>query len=284
MAILLCIFVLLIAIVTIFVVKKRFKQKLDKVVEELSFFKKEREYNEEAMIMFNNKYQVLYANLAAKKLFDLSYDKNMHIYNANKSVKVLTQTQEEGDFFNFIKQKIDTDDNNIFLNNIELVDSENKMKVSILLDKNGLKLNNTLTCIIDTKPKEISIESDSNSSGSGKIDFLTGLPSQFVSISDINTLVIESKRKSETFALMLFGIDHFNEIQLALGHTHINQILKKMANFFIENPDEHRKVYRMDCDKFLVRIKHVDSNELAHKLARELMIGIQDYFKDEGNI
>ncbi|NPA60615.1 MAG: bifunctional diguanylate cyclase/phosphodiesterase [Epsilonproteobacteria bacterium] len=284
MAILLCVLISLIAIATIFIIKKRSKEELSKVVEELSFFKKEREYNEEAMIMFNGKYQILYANLAAKKLFDLSYDENKHIYNANKSVKVETQTQEEGDFFNFIKQKIDTDDNNVFLNNIELVDSENKMKVSILLDKNGLKLNNTLTCIIDTKPKDISIESDSNSSGSGKIDFLTGLPSQFTSLSDINTLVIDSKRKSESFALMLLGIDHFNEIQLALGHTHINQILKKMANFFIENPDEHRKVYRMDCDKFLVSIKYVDSNELAHEIARDLLIDIQNYFKGDSNI
>jgi len=279
MMVLLCILVLLSAVVVIFIIKNKSQKELNQVVEELSFFKKEREYNEEAMIMFDDKYHILYANLAAKKLLDLDYDDKLKYYKINNNLKVISQTHEE-EFIKFLQHKLDIDETNIFIKNIDLIDKEESRKVSIFLDKNGLKVNHTITCIIDMKPK---IESQTGSAN-GKVDFLTGLPSQFASLSDINTLVIDSKRKSESFALMLFGIDHFNEIQLALGHTQINQILKKMANFFIENAEEHRKVYRMDCDKFLVSIKDVDSNELAHKLARDLMIGIQNYFKDEANI
>jgi len=276
----LCISVLVLAIIILFIIKNRSKKTLDKAMEELNFFKKEREYNDEAMMMFDSTYQILYANLAAKKLFDLELDNKTKIYKAKRKVEVALDSKDEGDFFGFIKHKLKQNKQTLFLKDINLSYQDTNIHSSILLDKNGLTLNDTITCVIDTKP---TVEKHSGDS-SGKIDFLTGLPSQFASLSDINTLVIDSKRKSESFALMLFGIDNFNEIQLALGHTHINQILKKMANFFIENPGEYRKVYRMDCDKFLVSIRYVDANELAYKVARELMIGIQNYFKDEGNI
>jgi diguanylate cyclase (GGDEF)-like protein len=280
----LCLVLLLVAVIVIFMIKNKTKKEVEKVKEELDFFKKEREYNEEAMMMLDDKYQVIYANLAAKKIFDLEYDKNIDRYKVGSSVKVITQTNIEDEFFSIIKYKVTNDDQkNIFLKNVDLIYKNNNIKASIFIDLNGLKINKTITCIIDTKTVEGNSTSISGAAN-GKVDFLTGLPSQFVSLSEINTLVIDSKRKSETFALMLLGIDHFNEIQLALGHTQVNQILKKMANFFIEHPDEHRKVYRMDCDKFLVRIKHIDSNEFAHKVARELIIDIQNYFKDEGNI
>jgi diguanylate cyclase (GGDEF)-like protein len=271
--------VLLVVVIILLIVSKvKTKKILDKTTDELNFFKQEREYNEEMMIMFDKTYQIIYANLEAKKLFGLQYDEKIQRYTLNNHIIVKSNTQED-EFLSFVQQKFD-DDTNISLQNIKLVLEDKTLKASLLLDRNGLDINGTMTCIIDTNRF---VEED-RSHDDGKIDFLTGLPSQFVSLSDINTLVMESQRKSESFALVLLGIDNFDEIQLALGHTNINHILKKMANFFMEYPDEHCKVYRMDCDKFLVSIKYVDSDKLAFRVAKDLMIGIQNYFQDEGNI
>jgi diguanylate cyclase (GGDEF)-like protein len=274
-----CIVIGLIFLGIIFVIKNRQQKKIDEVTKELKFFKQEREYYHEAMLMLSNDAKVLYANLAAKKLFDLQKEEKNNTYSINKKVQILHNTVSN-DLINVLHQMINSSEDTIYIKDAVLVTDNTKIKASIYMDKNALTINQTVTCIIDTKPAEDSITVDK----SGEIDFLTGLPSQFVALSDINTLVIDSKRNSESFSLMLLGIDHFDELQVTLGHTNINQILKKLSNFFIENPEKNRKVYRMDCDKFLVRYNHISTDETAHDVAKQLMIDLSNYFKDEEHI
>jgi len=274
-----CAVVVLLLIGAIFIIKIKQQKKVKEVEQELEFFKKEREYYNEAMLLLNSKAEIIYANLAAKKLFGLQQDEKSGKYLIHTKVQIRFKAVSN-EFFEVISQKINEPEDTIYIKNVVLIAAGEKSRASIYLDKNGLGINKTITCIIDTKPiEEIRLEDDE-----GKIDFLTGLPSQFVSLSDINTLVIDSKRNSESFALMLLGIDHFDELQVALGHTHINQILKKISNFFIENPEQNRKVYRMDCDKFLVRYKHISTDEEAHKIAKQIIIDLNNYFKDEEHI
>jgi len=278
-----CGVVVLALIVAIFVIKSKSSKKIEKISEELSFFKKEREYNEEAMMMINRGNHIVYANLAAKTLFNLKYDNKTKLYVVNSEVKLKTHSKEE-EFFAYLQKSIKEDDTHIFLKEVSLLVQSNTLCASVFVDKSGLQINDTITCIIDMKPKEQQSSQNTNNQVDGRVDFLTGLPSQFVALSEINNFVIDSKRKSETFALFLIGIDNFNEIQIALGHTHINQIIKKLANFFDETLEGSRRVYRMDCDKFLVSIKHINSNQIAYDVAREMIIGIQNYFKDSGNV
>jgi diguanylate cyclase (GGDEF)-like protein len=274
-----CAVVVLLLIGAIFIIKIKQQKKVKEVEQELEFFKKEREYYNEAMLLLNSKAEIIYANLAAKKLFGLQQDEKSGKYLIHTKVQIRFKAVSN-EFFEVILQKINEPEDTIYIKNVVLIAAGEKSRASIYLDKNGLGINKTITCIIDTKPiEEIRLEDDE-----GKVDFLTGLPSQFVSLSDINTLVIDSKRNSESFALMLLGIDHFDELQVALGHTHINQILKKISNFFIENPEQNRKVYRMDCDKFLVRYKHISTDEEAHKIAKQIIIDLNNYFKDEEHI
>jgi len=280
MELIVCGIIVILAIVVFLFFSKKQKQKIKNVSQELEFFKKEREYYNEAMLLLSQNGDIIYANLAAKKIFDLQKNDKTGQYLSNMNVQ-LKRKSIQSDFFELIKEKIQEPEETIYLKDIILISGGEKRKVTIYLDKNGLKINKTLTCIIDTAPIE---QVSSIDEKDGKIDFLTSLPSQFVSLSDINSLVMESKRQSETFSLMLLGIDHFNELQVALGHTHINQILKKISNFFITNPQEYRKVYKMDCDKFLIRVKHVDRNDVAYEMAKKLIIDISNYFKDEENI
>jgi len=278
MELIICGVLLLVLVGAIFVIKNKQQKEISKVTDELLFFKKEREYYNEAMLMLSMSGDIIYANMAAKKLFGLNKD-SQDKYVSNTLVKVIQKTSQY-EFFELIKQKIQEPEELVYIKDIILYTEGEKNKASIYIDKNGLQVNKTITCIIDTQPTEQQnvVEEE------GKVDFLTGLPSQFVSLSDINTLVIDSKRNSETFALMLLGIDHFDELQVALGHTHINQIIKKISNYFIENPRSNQKIYRMDCDKFLLRYKHIANDDIAHDVAKELIIDLNNYFKDEENI
>jgi len=280
MELIICAIVLVLVIVAFLFINRKQQKEIGSVTQELEFFKKEREYYNEAMLLLSDKGDIIYANLAAKKLFGLQKDVKSNYYIIHTKVQLKRKTVSN-EFFEVIKEKIKEPEETICLKDVVLISAGEKNKATIYLDKNGLKINKTVTCIVDTTPIEQVSTIDEKD---GKVDFLTSLPSQFVSLSDINTLVMDSKRQSETFALMLLGIDHFDELQVALGHTHVNQILKKIANFFIENPQEHCKVYKMDCDKFLIRYKHISKNDLAYDVAKQLIIDINNYFKDEDNI
>jgi len=258
-------------------VKKRYKAKVIQAENELKFFKREKEYSSEAMIVCSKNHEILFANGAAKTLFSLQKKDDSYVIDGMAELKLATA--EPIDFFDAIERKNHTNKRSFHFKDALLVVNGKKSIVNIYIDRNSWNIDDTITCVIDTNARRgnEAVKSD------GKVDFLTGFPSQFTSLTDINALVMESQKKSESFALFLLGIDHFSEIQTTLGHTYANTVLKNMANYFVENPDENRKVYRMDCDKFLLLIKHVDEDELARKVARKLLIDISNYYKGDVN-
>ena len=256
---------------------KTYKKKLIDVSDELKFFKKEKEYYAEAMMVFSKDYKVLFANQSAKNIFLLNKENNE--FTLGTTVQLKLASAPAIDFFDAIEKKSNSTDNNFHFKDVILITEKEKKKVNIYIDKSTWNIDNTITCIIDIASSTESMMSKKD----GKIDFLTRLPSQFSSLSEINSFVMESQKKSESFALFLLGIDHFDSIQATLGHNYTNQIIKKIANYFIENPDENRKVYRMDCDKFLLVFKHIDDDELARKAARKLIVDIGNYYKGDNH-
>ncbi len=270
------VFLVLLAAVLLWV-RKRYNAKVIQVENELKFFKREKEYSGEAMMVCSKNHEILFANGAAKTLFSLK--KKDDSYEIDGMAELKLATAEPIDFFDAIERKSHTNKGNFRFKDAILVVNGKKKIVNIYIDRNSWNIDDTITCVIDTNARRGNEVAKSD----GKVDFLTGFPSQFTSLADINTLVIESQKKSESFALFLLGIDHFSDIQTTLGQAYTNTVLKNMANYFVENPDENRKVYRMDCDKFLLIMKHVDEDELARKVARKLIIDIGDYYKGDVN-
>ena len=256
---------------------KTYKKKLTDVANELKFFKKEKEYYSEAMIIFSKEYKVLFANQSAKNLFSLN--KEYKEFTIDQTIQLKIPSEPAIDFFEAIEKKSNSTEESFHFKDVILIIGQEKKKVSIYIDKSSWNIDNTITCVIDIATATTSMMNKKD----GKVDFMTGLPSQFSSLSEINTLVMESQKKSESFALFLLGIDHYDDMQATLGNNYTNRILKKIAKYFIENPDENRKVYRMDCDKFLLVIKHVDDDELARKEARKLIVDIGSYNQGDSN-
>ena len=258
-------------------IKKSYKAKFIQAENELKFFKREKEYSSEAMMVCSKNHEILFANGAAKALFSLQKKGDFYVIDGMAELKLATA--EPIDFFDAIERKSHTNEGSFHFKDAILVVNGKKSIVNIYIDRNSWNIDGTITCVIETNARSGKEVAKSD----GKVDFLTGFPSQFTSLADINALVIESQKKSESFALFLLGIDHFSEIQATLGQAYTNTVLKNMANFFVENPDENRKVYRMDCDKFLLLMRHVDEDELARKVGRKLLIDISNYFKGDVN-
>lgn len=269
--------VLLIIIVLFIWLNSTYKKKLATVDDELRFFKKEKEYYSEAMMVYSKDREIVFANKAAKTLFSLEKEKNVYLLKSSIELKIANA--EPMEFFEAIERKSNATQESFEFKDIILIVNGKKRVVTMYVDRSAWNVDGTVTCVIEMQ----STSGNQTAKSDGKVDFLTGMASQFTSLSDINALVIDSQKKSESFALFLLGIDHFSDIQTTLGQAYSNNILKNMANYFKENPDENRKVYRMDCDKFLLVIKHVDDDETARKVSRKLMMDIGNYFKGDAN-
>jgi len=267
----------LILVVLFLWMKRNYQKKFDYVENELKFFKKEKEYYPEAMIVFSKDNEILFANHSAKELLSLKKENN--IYSLNGTLELKIADAEPIDFFEAIEKRSNVMEESFHFKNAVLIIEGKKKVVNLYVDKSSWNINHTVTCVIDVN----TVIGNEVVKRDGKVDFLTGLPSQFTSLAEINALVIESQKKSESFALFLLGIDHFSDIQTTLGQAYSNSILKNMAKYFIENPDENRKVYRMDCDKFLLVIRHVDDDEITRKVAKKLIVDIANYYKGDAN-
>jgi len=271
----------LIILVLIYIwLDRYYKKKFATVSEELKFFKKEKEYSDEVMMVLSRDFDVIFANQSARELFSL--DQNNNTLAIRKKIELKIDTSDPVDFFEVLEQQCNIKEDNFHLKNVLLVIAGKMKQVNIYVDKSQWNINETVTCIIDmqaiTPNKEISKAKD------GGTDFLTGLPSQFVALTDINTFVIESQKNSNSFILLLLGIDHFSDLQATLGHGYINKILKRIASYFIDNPEENRRVYRMDCDKFLIMIDGISDKEEGKRIAKKLIFDIGDIHKEDTNI
>jgi len=265
------------SLITVFIlflwIRHVYQKKLLKVSDELKFFKTEKDHSDESMMILSKEYEIVFANQAAKRLFSLN-EKNK-VFGISKKIELQLDRDEPMGFFEALEKKNNATEDNFHFNDAYLIVSKQKKKVNIYIDKSRWNINQTITCVIDTNvPTEIK-----DVYKAGNTDFLTGLASQFTALSDINALVIESQKKSESFAVFLLGIDHFNEIQATLGLNYTNKILKKIATYFEKNPYENVKVYHMEGEKFLLVLKYVDTEEMARKIARKLVVDVVNYFK-----
>ncbi len=253
------------------------KKKIKVLMEELTLFKKEKEYFSEAIIVFSDEYEVVFANQSAKGLFSL--DDDYHTIANSNEIELKINTENPADFFEVLKYQCDKKEDTFHLKNVLLVINKKMKQVNIYVDKSGWNTDKTITCVIDMNPTSLAetkvIQQD------GGIDFFTGLPSQFSAVSEINTLVMQTQKTSESFSLFLFGIDHFLELQTTLGLAFSNKIIKEVSGY-LEGHNKDIRVYRMDCDKFLLVLKKTQSYEEIHSIAKKIIVDMKS--KEDANV
>lgn len=258
-----------------------YKRKMYRISDELILLKKEKEYYSEAIMVLSDAYEFKYANKTAKTLFGL--DKNYKTLSHAKNIQLKIDTSYPDDFFKVLHKATERKEENFHLQNVLLVIDGKMTQVNIYVDKSSWNIDKTISCVMDMKPIALS-EAKGVAKAKGSVDYLTGLPSQFLGLSDINTLTIECKKKSDVFTIFLLGIDHFNDLQITLGLGYTNRILKSMAQYFIDNPHKNMKIYRMDGDKFMVLIKALKEEAEVRKIARDLMVSVGNLYRDNNDI
>ena len=259
------------------------KKKLARMTDELNLFKNEKEYYVEAMMTFSADHSITFANQAAKELFSLNA--NNQVDKNAKQVDLKLGKESPEDFFTGIKRISETKNENFKINNATLMFKGTRKKIDLYIDKSISNHKQMITCIIDMdmENNQVNVSRDKEDKR-GYLDFLTNLPSQFAAVSDMNSLIIESKNKSESFSVFLLGIDHFNDIQTTLGLSYSNQILKTLAQFFASHQDKNITIYRMDADKFLLIVRYVTEDEPMNVIARDMIVSVGNVYRDNKDI
>ena len=108
------------------------RKKLLTVSDELQFFKKEKEYYEEAMMLLSTDYRVVFANQAAKELFSLNEQNEIH--GVAKKIQLQISSGMREDFFEALEKLNNTNEDSFKLENVFLIVSGQEKKVNIFID------------------------------------------------------------------------------------------------------------------------------------------------------
>ncbi|MBT8348381.1 MAG: hypothetical protein HKP62_02900, partial [Sulfurovum sp.] len=139
--------VLVILAMGFFWVYKSSKKQLVTACDELKFFKQEKDYYDEVMLVLSENYDIVFANQSAKSLFSLD-EKNVKL-NTGKVIELKIDTSYPDAFFKVLKERAEEEIDSFHLRNVLLVISGKMQQVNIYVDKSAWNLNKTITCIID---------------------------------------------------------------------------------------------------------------------------------------
>ena len=124
-------------------VKKRYKAKVIQAENELKFFKREKEYSSEAMMVCSKNHEILFANGAAKTLFSLKKKDDSYVIDGMAELKLATA--EPIDFFDAIERKSHTNNGSFHFKDALLVVNGGKRIVNIYIDRNSWNIDDFVT-------------------------------------------------------------------------------------------------------------------------------------------
>lgn len=262
-----------------FYYKKR--KELENANRELEFFKKEKLYYNEAMIVLSNTNEIIFANPSAKKLFALNAQNLPQ--EESKKIELKVDTKNPKNFFEVLREQIDSHEESFHLQNVLLVIAGKMQQVNIYVDLSMRNKEGNVTCIIDMQTV-IPEEAKSNDALNSSLDFLTGLSNEFVAVKDINSMVLRSKQDSQSFSLFLLGVDHFFDLQTSLSYGYMNQVLKKIAGYLRDHLDDNMHLYKMDCNKFLIVVEKVSDDADVREIGKNIIASICNIHKENMNL
>ena len=266
-----------VSVIIIGILIRHYGQKVAKHEGEVKLYKSANEYQKDAMVVFSDSEEVIFANKSARKLLDLE----IHYENENLPNEVLVQvgSGEFQNLFDLINNQDKLNQGMIYLEKVILLIDDTKHRINLYIDNSKWNMDNSIICVFqdansDFKEKE-SIKK------LAETDFLTGLPSQFRASLDINNLAVEAQKRSERFALCLFDISNFKEMRVSLGLAYSNNLLKKFAQFLDEIKREDMSVYRLGCNNFILVINNFKREKVLLETLEEVSSELANLFERE---
>ena len=113
-------------------------------------------------------------------------------------------------------------------------------------------------------------------------DTLTGLANREYLRRSLRRTVEEAARQARPAAMMLVGLDHFKDVNDALGHAAGDAVLVEMAGRLRRSVRERDLVARIGGDEFAVLLDGLDNVDTAATVAAELIVALGEPCALEG--
>ncbi len=102
-------------------------------------------------------------------------------------------------------------------------------------------------------------------------DSLTGLPNRSLTLDRLKQLLSASRRNRTLFAVMFMDLDHFKQVNDALGHAAGDELLVKSAARIKSVLRESDSVGRMGGDEFIVLLSNLGSVDDIVPIAKKIL-------------
>ena len=102
-------------------------------------------------------------------------------------------------------------------------------------------------------------------------DVLTGLANRVLLQERVAAALAQAGRRGETVAVLLLGLDAFNEVNQTLGHGYGDALLREVAQRLDEAGRDQDLVARFGGDEFAVLTRPLTGMDEAERLADELL-------------
>lgn len=104
-------------------------------------------------------------------------------------------------------------------------------------------------------------------------DPLTGLKNRLTLEQDIEKAIQHERDNKSPYAVLMFDIDWFKNVNDTYGHDVGDTVIKEVARFLIESVREEDKVYRAGGEEFVVllnRISYENTNFIAQEIRQRI--------------
>ncbi len=264
----------LLMVVILVMMRKHYLKKITHLREEIKVFKNSNEYQEEAVVIFSENFEVLSANRSAKKLLQLEPYRQGEV--ADKAIKFQEGKSEIFTLSEIIDKYTQITKGTIRLDNISMLIEDHKKSVNVYIDHSKWNSQDSYICVFQDISSEL-LESELKKQF-GEVDFLTNLPSQFQASRDINQLVITAQRENKKISFFLFGIDNFENMKSSFGFGYTNSLLKNFAEFLKNLDNDKRSSYRLESDNFLYIVEDIISEDEVIEIGYELNKNLVSFF------
>jgi len=101
-------------------------------------------------------------------------------------------------------------------------------------------------------------------------DSLTGLANRALTVDHLNQAIASAKSTGTICAVLFIGMDRFNTVNNALGHSAGDEFLKAVAERLRQNARQADAVGRLDGDEFIVVLTDLCRTDDATAVARKI--------------
>ena len=113
-------------------------------------------------------------------------------------------------------------------------------------------------------------------------DALTGLPNRILFDDRLAMELAYAKRNNKKLAVMLADLDHFKNINDAMGHSSGDELLQQVGKRLTKSLRKTDTVARMGGDEFLLLLPDISEIEAVYKLAKKILESLRKPFVVNG--